>query len=106
MRMNKPTSQELKAQLEKIVKKMEGLNKSQRNFIPSLLILYLSLCGRYNFLGMSRYGSYSEQSYRNHFRKRFDWFEFNWNLIEEHLSQERILVFDPSYISESFGVVV
>lgn len=101
MQINKPTSQESMTLLGKIVNKMSGLNKSRKNFIISTLLLYLCLRGRYTFLGFSRYGEYCEQSYRNHYQQPFDWLELNWELVKDHLSSERILVFDPSYIPKS-----
>ena len=101
MQINKTTSQELKTLLDNIVNKLEGLSKSRKNFIVSTLLLYLSVRGRYTFLGLARYGDYCEQSYRNHYQQPFDWFDLNWALIHPHLSDERILVFDPSYIPKS-----
>lgn len=101
MQINKTTSQELKTLLDNIVNKLEGLSKSRKNFIVSTLLLYLSVRGRYTFLGLARYGDYCEQSYRNHYQQPFDWFDLNWELIHPHLSDERILVFDPSYIPKS-----
>jgi len=101
MQINKPTSQALKTLIAKIVNKQEGLNKSRKNFIVSILLLYLCLRGRYTFLGFSRYGSYSEQTYRNQYATPFDWFDLNWELAKSSLSSERILVFDPTYISKS-----
>ena len=101
MLINKTTSPELRTLLDNIVNKLEGLNKSRKNFIVSTLLLYLCLRGRYTFLGLARYGDYCEQSYRNHYQQPFDWFELNWDLVHPYLSDERILVFDPSYIPKS-----
>jgi len=101
MQMNKPTSHELKTLLEKIVNKTGKLKQSRKNFIVSTLLLYLSLRGRYTFLGLSRYGEYCEQSYRNHYQKPYDWLSLNWELVKGEVSSERILVFDPSYIPKS-----
>ncbi len=60
-----------------ILEKTNGINKFQKNFIQHLLILFMGIRGRYNFLDMSRFGKYSEQSYRNNFEKDFDFFKFN-----------------------------
>jgi hypothetical protein len=35
------------------------------------------------------------------FSKFFDWFHFNYALIQQHCSKELIAVFNPSYISKS-----
>ena len=61
----------------------------------------MGIRGRYNFLNMSRYGSYSEQSYRNNFEKRFNFIAFNAELINQSCSSHKILAFDPSYIPKS-----
>ncbi len=45
-----------------VLNKMTGLNKSRKRFIVDILLLYLSLRGRYNFLQMSREGSKDEKS--------------------------------------------
>lgn len=84
-----------------IIRKMDKLGAVQRQFIPHILILCLSLRGRFNFLQMGREGQYNEQTYRNHFKKDFDFFEFNRLLIAQHASQNIVIAFDPSYISKS-----
>jgi hypothetical protein len=50
---------------------------------------------------MSRYGSYSEQSYRQNFEKAFDFKGFNTELIKTYCGKELIWIFDPSYIAKS-----
>jgi hypothetical protein len=50
---------------------------------------------------MEGYGTYSESTYRNNFEKEFDFETFNRINIEQHSSPERVVVFDPSYISKS-----
>jgi hypothetical protein len=66
-----------------------------------LLILYMGLRSKYNFIKMARYGSYSEQTYRNQMSKPFYWGVFNMNLIQQSCSHELILAFDPSYLPKS-----
>lgn len=61
----------------------------------------MGIRGRYNFLNMSRYGSYSEQSYRNNFEKEFNFLGFNVELINQSCSRHLIIAFDPSYIPKS-----
>lgn len=63
--------------------------------------LYLGMRGRYNFMNMSRYGKYSEQSYRNNFSRAFDFMGFNTELIKESCSPHLIIAFDPTYIPKS-----
>ena len=77
------------------------MNKSRKKFIQHILILFMGIRGRYNFLNMARYGEYSEQSYRNNLKNRFDFIGFNIELINQTCSKHRILAFDPSYIPKS-----
>lgn len=84
-----------------IIEKMSGLNKARKKFLITLFMLYLGLRGKYNFLNMSRYGEYTEQTYRNQFEKKFDFIGFNTELIKSHCSTHLINAFDPSYIPKS-----
>lgn len=49
---------------------------------------------------MERYGHFCEQSYRNNFKKDFDFFEFNKTMVAS-ISTNLIIGFDPSYLSKS-----
>ena len=84
-----------------ILSKMSEIGKIQSKFIVHIIVLYLSLRGRYNFLNLGRYGHYSEQSYRLNFGKRFSFKKFNTGLIEKHCGKELLWIFDPSYIAKS-----
>jgi len=84
-----------------ILEKMIGLSKSRQKFMIRILMLYLGLRGRYNFLNMARYGEYSEQTYRNQFENKFDFIGFNTVMIKENCSLHLINAFDPSYIPKS-----
>ena len=97
----KDVSNKSKALVEKIVNKIEGLSKPRKYFIKSIIILYLSMRGRYTFKGMERYGNKCEKTYRLHFEQGFDFLQFNLELAKSHLSQHRIIVFDPSYLPKS-----
>src|SRR5215212_7052941 len=50
---------------------------------------------------MQRWGKMTEKSYRNCFKKFFDWFGFNYAIVKQHCGKEIIAVFDPSYIKKS-----
>jgi hypothetical protein len=52
-------------------------------------------------LQLERFSSYDEQTFRNHFEKKFDFFSFNKLLINQSSSNERIVAFDPSFIPKS-----
>lgn len=77
---------------------MEGVNKKQKKFFLHLMILFLSLQGRYNFLQFERYGGMNEQSYRNQFGKSFDFLKFNMSLLATKVG---VIAFDPSFIKKS-----
>ena len=66
-----------------------------------LFSLFLSIKGKMNFLQFERFGKFDEQTYRNHFEKKFDFMAFNKILINEHCSAELAIAFDPSFISKS-----
>lgn len=80
---------------------MDGLNKSRKEFIVYILMLYLSMRGRYTFEGMSRYGKHCEKTHRLQFEKDFDFLSFNTALCKATLSNHRIIAFDPSYLPKS-----
>jgi len=84
-----------------ILEKINGLNKSRKKFIMDILLLFMGVRGRYNFLNLARYGNYSEQSYRNNFEQSFDYLSFNIELIKHSCSKNLIIAFDPSYIPKS-----
>lgn len=81
-------------------KSFVGLNKSRKKFIKNVFVSFLSIKGRINFLQLERFGEYSECTYRIQFQEKFDFFEFNKNLVKE-ITKEVIIGFDPSYLSKS-----
>lgn len=84
-----------------ILQKMTGVCKSQSKFIAHIVLLILSMRGRKNYLMMARYGTYSEQTYRQHYAKDFDFKQFNKDLIKTYCGSELAWIFDPSYIAKS-----
>jgi len=81
-----------------IIEKVGNQNKSRLKFMVNIFTLFMGLGGRYNFTNMSRYGDYSEQTYRNNFEKPFDFLAFNKSLIFENCSPHHVIAFDPGYI--------
>ncbi|HZK93080.1 MAG TPA: hypothetical protein VFC67_02650 [Prolixibacteraceae bacterium] len=79
----------------------EKLNKSRKDFIVSVLWHILSIKGKINFLQFGRFSSLGEQTFRNQFEKKFDFFAFNKQLINQVASGERLIAFDPSYIPKA-----
>ncbi len=94
-------SNKSKALVEKVINKIEGLKKPRKYFMISIIILYLSMRGRYTFKGMERYGDKCEKSYRLHFEQKFDFLKFNMELCKEHLSDHCVLIFDPCFLPKS-----
>ena len=84
-----------------ILQKMSGIGKSQYKFIVHIVHLYLSMRGRKNYMMMSRYGTYCEQTYRQNFEKDFDFKQLNTELIKRYCGSELAWIFDPSYIAKS-----
>ncbi len=98
---NKDAFQKGDALIGSILNKMPNLSKPKREFVFHIFILFMGLRGRFNFMNMSRYGSYGEQTYRNQFEKGFDFLQFNAELINESCSEQLVIAFDPSYIPKS-----
>lgn len=53
------------------------INKWREKFMLEVLLLYLIIPGRINFLQLGRYGRFGEQRYRKQFSHKFDWLSFN-----------------------------
>ena len=84
-----------------ILLKMEGIGLWRTRFLEEIFLLFLGLKGRVNFLQLSRYGKLSDKSYRTHFSEEFNFLQFNIELTNEICSDEKLIGFDPSYISKS-----
>ncbi len=95
------TSNKSRTLIEKIVNNIEGLKKPRKKFMNSIIILYLSIRGRYTFKGLERYGDKSEKSYRLQFEKDFDFLGFNLELVNTYLSKSRVIIFDPCFVPKS-----
>ncbi|AFY96994.1 transposase family protein (plasmid) [Chamaesiphon minutus PCC 6605] len=61
------------------------------------------VCGKANFTNLSRYGEYSERTYRRHYQKSFDFIPFHAQTIAAAIepSREQIAAIDCSFISKS-----
>jgi len=87
--------------VDTILSKMYDIGEWRRRFISEVSILFIGIKGRKNFLQMERIGQYSEKTYRNNFNERFDFLKMNSTLIDEVCSDQKIIVFDPTYLSKS-----
>ena len=84
-----------------LLKSAVKINKWREKFMLEVLLLYLIIPGRINFLQLGRYGRFGEQRYRQQFGRKFDWLSFNANLAKSHMGNRVAIAFDPSYISKS-----
>jgi hypothetical protein len=100
--LNPQVSLNIKSLIINVLNKnsFNGLNKSRKKFIKNVFVSFLSIKGRINFLQLERFGEYSECTYRSQFQEKFDFFEFNKNLVNQ-FTEKVIIGFDPSYLSKS-----
>lgn len=92
---------ESKAFTVAILLQMSKLNKCQRKFILDCALCFLGIQGRITFMSLSRFGSYSETTYRHGFQKSFDFSAFNRLLISESTHGQGFISFDPTYLPKS-----
>lgn len=98
--MLKPKSNALRV-VDATLGKITEVKKPVAKFIIHIVELWLGMNCRHVFSNMERWGQMTEKSYRNRFSKFFDWFKFNYSLVQQHCSTEVVAVFDPSYIKKS-----
>ncbi|XCN72187.1 MAG: transposase [Candidatus Electrothrix aestuarii] len=91
----------LKQKIRSILSEIEGIKAVRKNALIHIFILFIALPGRINFLAMARHGRFSEKTYRSHFEKEFDFFNFNKQLVERFCSPHRILAGDCSFIPKA-----
>ena len=66
-----------------------------------ILMLFLSIKGKINFLQLERFSGFCEQRFRYFFERSFDFLTFNKTLITMSVKGRTALAFDPSHISKS-----
>lgn len=91
----------IKTLTEQILNKIPRIGKWQHKFIIHLFSLWFSIRGRHNYTNLARYGQYGEDTYRHNAGRSFPFLTFNKHLIEQFLSKDCLLAFDPTYISKS-----
>ena len=101
--MPKKTSLSYQSQglAEAILADIDTLSKPVRKFFLTIFSQWWGVIGRYNFVNMSRFMSYSEQALRNGYQRGFDFFQINTSIIKKRCSSELVLAFDPTFISKS-----
>ena len=67
------------------------------------LLLFMVIPRKINFTQLARYGNRCEQCYRQTFSRKFDWVQYNLNLMEKLFGKNdrKAIAIDPSYISKS-----
>jgi hypothetical protein len=90
------------ALIDAIVAKATDLTKSRRQFLSHILILFLSVRHRINFLQLARHtDQYCEHSMRLQFEQFLDFAQINHALITQHGSGHFVLALDASYLPKS-----
>lgn len=91
----------VKTLTEQILRKMSSIGSWQFKFMSNLFSLLLAMRGRYNFCNMARWSSSVESTFRDNYAKSFAWLEFNRLLVEQYLSDDLAIAFDPSFVPKS-----
>lgn len=91
----------MKQKIKSILSEIEGIKAVRKNALIHIFTLFIALPGRINFLAMARHGRFSEKTYRSHFEKEFDFFNFNKQLVERFCSPHRIIAGDCSFIPKA-----
>ena len=84
-----------------ILGKIPEIGKWQQKFMNHLFHLLFVVRGRHNFENLSRYGERNEVSYREWYGRDFDFLRFNTELLKSLGDEDRVVAFDPSYLSKS-----
>jgi hypothetical protein len=90
-----------KTLINSVLHNISNLNKRRKDFLCEVLILFLCIKGRINFLQLARFGKFKEQRYRQQFEKPFAFLDFNKELALAHGGNRFVIAFDPSYINKS-----
>lgn len=91
----------METRIQNLLAHMTGLGTIRKKFFTHIVLLFLSLRGRINFLNMARYGTYSEKTYRTHFEAPFAFWDFNRHLLDQVCSPHRIIAGDCTYLPKS-----
>lgn len=80
-----------------------SFSKPQKQFLASLFVTLFVVCGKANFVNMSRYSDYSDRTYRRQSDKPFHFTAFNAGAISKAVPTEReqIAAMDASFVTKS-----
>lgn len=85
-----------------IIAKMNKVSKPLESFLSELLIVFLSLKGRYCFRNISRWATFCEHPMGRNFAKAFDFYLFQQQFIDSFLQDRKLIaVVDCSFITKA-----
>ena len=87
--------------LVQILNKIPRIGKCARKFWQQIFVVILTCRGKHNFTNLSRYSNLSETTIRKWFSREFNFMSFNCHLHESLEDEDRLIVFDPSYLPKS-----
>lgn len=86
--------------VKQTLNKSTKLNKWRHDFLTEIFMLYMVIPNRINFKQMGRYSDYGEQRFRNQFKQKYDFMEFNRELTAAYFDKRIAIAFDPSHIDK------
>ena len=75
--------------------------KAQQKFLSILFATILILCGKVNFMNLSRYGEITERTYRRQFSRSYNFMQRNAQLIATAIAGRQIIAVDCSFAPKS-----
>lgn len=85
-----------------ILGKMPTISKPIKSFLDELLIVFLSLKGRYCFRNMSRWACFCEHTVSRNFVKAFDFYLFQQVFFDTFLAGKKLIaVVDCSFVTKA-----
>jgi hypothetical protein len=85
-----------------IVAKMPKVSKPVKNFLSELVLVFLSLKGRYCFRNISRWACFCEHTVSGNFAKKFDFYQFQQQFINSFFEGKKLIaVVDCSFVTKA-----
>jgi hypothetical protein len=85
-----------------IIGKMPKVSKPLKSFLSELIVVFLSLKGRYCFRNISRWACFCEHTMSRNFAKKFDFYGFQQVFMDTFLKGKKLIaVVDCSFITKS-----
>ena len=89
--------------VQSLLEKMGGLSKPQIKGLTTLFATIMVVCGKVNFMNLSRYSHLSEKTYRRRFKRSFPFTRFNLEVVRAAMGEDSAMigVMDCSFIAKS-----